>query len=261
VNEANELSYEAWMQLIFRTEAKAVLDYNPSDEYSWIYDHVITRSDCDFNITTYKDNPFLAKELVEELERLKNADENYWQVYGLGQKGNKQDQIYTHWKVCSDLPSGETIYGVDLGYNNPSAMVKIVFNDGNIYIDEVIYETKLTTNDLVERIKGLGISNYDEIFCDSAEPKTIEELSRCGLNARNSNKDVLEGIRKLKSLPLFITDRSTNLIKELKNYKWKVDKNGKKLDEPVKFSDHLIDAMRYAIYTKLNAPQITWGII
>lgn len=261
INEANELSYEAWMQLVFRTEKKIVLDYNPSDEYSWIYDHVTNRNDSDFHITTYRDNPFLPKELVEELERLKDADENYWLIYGLGQKGNKQDTIYTHYKIVKSLPEGETIYGLDFGFNNPSAFVKVVFNDGQVFIDELLYETKLTTTDLVDRIQLLDISPYDEIFCDSAEPKTIEEICRSGLNAKPSNKDVLEGIRKIKSLPLFITERSTNIIKELKNYKWKTDKNGKKLDEPVKFMDHSLDAARYAIYTKLNAPNITWGVI
>ena len=140
-------------------------------------------------------------------------------------------------------------------------MTKVVFHDGAIYVDEVLYETKLTTNDLVERVKSLGISQYDEIFCDSAEPKTIEELCRCGLNAKPSNKDVVEGIKKIKSTPMFVTESSQNLIKELRNYKWKTDRNGKKLDEPVKFNDHLTDSLRYAVYTKLNAPQLTWGMI
>ena len=114
---------------------------------------------------------------------------------------------------------------------------------------------------MVEKIRALEISQYDEIFCDAAEPKTIEELIRCGLNAKPANKDVREGIRKVKSLPFYVTLDSVNFIKELKNYKWKTDKNGKKLDEPVKFMDHICDSARYAIYTKLNAPQLTWGII
>lgn len=261
MNECTEMSYEAWVQLTMRTEGKIVVDYNPSDEYHWVYDKVITRDDADFFITTYKDNPFLAPELIAEIERLKDADENYWLIYGLGQKGNINDAVYTHWKPCKDIPEGETVYGLDFGYNNPSAMVKIVFNDGNVYVQEMLYETKLTTNDLVEKIRSLNISQYDEIFCDAAEPKTIEELVRCGLNAKPANKDVKEGIRKVKSLPLFVTDDSINLIKELKNYKWKTDKNGKRLDEPVKFMDHAIDSLRYGIYTKLNTPQLTWGII
>ena len=140
-------------------------------------------------------------------------------------------------------------------------MTKVVFHEGGIYVDEVIYETKLTTNDLVEKVKSLGISQYDEIFCDSAEPKTIEELCRCGLNAKPSNKDVTEGIKKIKSVPMYVTEKSHNLVKELRNYKWKTDRNGKKLDEPVKFNDHLCDSLRYAVFTKLNAPQLTWGMI
>ena len=261
INEANELSYEAWIQLTMRTEEKIILDYNPSDEYSWIYDQVIPRQDADFYITTYKDNPFLPKDLINEIERLKDADANYWQVYGLGQKGNQLNTIYTHWLMCDKMPEGETIYGLDFGYNNPSAMVKVVFNDGSAYVEEILYETKLTTNDLAEKILSLNISPYDEIFCDNAEPKTIEELCRCGLNAKPANKDVTEGIKKVKSTPLNVLGTSTNLIKELRNYKWKTDKNNKKLDEPVKFNDHLTDAMRYAIYTKLNSPQLTWGVI
>lgn len=261
MNECTEMSYEAWVQLTMRTEGKIVVDYNPSDEYHWVFDKVITRDDADFYITTYKDNPFLAPELIAEIERLKDADENYWLIYGLGQKGNINDAVYTHWRTCRELPEGETVYGLDFGYNNPSALVKIVFNDGNVYAKEMLYETKLTTNDLVEKIRSLNISQYDEIFCDAAEPKTIEELIRAGLNAKPANKDVTEGIRKVKSLPLYITDNSINMIKELKNYKWKTDKNGKKLDEPVKFMDHAIDSLRYGIYTKLNTPQLTWGII
>ena len=261
MNECTEMSYEAWVQLTMRTEGKIVVDYNPSDEYHWVFDKVITRDDADFNITTYKDNPFLAPELIAEIERLKDADENYWLIYGLGQKGNINDAVYTHWRTCNELPQGETVYGLDFGYNNPSALVKVVFYDGNAYCQEMLYETKLTTNDLVEKIRALEISQYDEIFCDAAEPKTIEELIRCGLNAKPANKDVREGIRKVKSLPFYVTLDSVNFIKELKNYKWKTDKNGKKLDEPVKFMDHICDSARYAIYTKLNAPQLTWGII
>jgi len=109
-NEANELSYEAWMQLIMRTEGKIVIDYNPSDVASWIYDSVIPRDDADFNITTFRDNPFLPKELVDELERLKDADPNYWQIYGLGERGLSQDLIYTHYRTTENMPEeGEVV--------------------------------------------------------------------------------------------------------------------------------------------------------
>lgn len=261
-NEANELSYEAWMQLIMRTENKIVLDYNPSDVSSWIYDNVIPRDDADFHITTFRDNPFLPQELIDELNRLKDADPNYWQIYGLGERGLSQDLIYTHFKTTEEIPEeGEIVYGLDFGFNNPSSLVKVVFNDGVANVKEMLYETRLTTNDLVEKIKGLGLTSYDEIYCDAAEPKTIEELVRSGFNAKPANKDVTEGIRTIKGTPLVIQQDSVNLLKEIRGYRWKTDRNGLKLDQPVKFNDHAIDALRYAIFSKLTIPSVTWGAI
>ena len=261
-NEANELSYEAWMQLIMRTEGKIVIDYNPSDVSSWIYDSVIPRDDSDFHITTFLDNPFLPKELVDELSRLKDADPNYWQIYGLGERGLSQDLIFTHYKTTENMPSeGEVVYGLDFGFNNPSSLIKVTFNDGTAFVQELLYETRLTTNDLVDKIKQLELTRYDEIYCDAAEPKTIEEMVRNGFNAKPANKDVTEGIRTVKGTPLTIHQDSLNLLKELKSYRWKTDRNGSKLDMPVKFADHAIDAMRYAIFSKLTIPSVTWGAI
>lgn len=260
INEANELSYEDFFQLNVRTTDKIIIDYNPSDEFHWIYDKLQTRDDADFFVTTYKDNPFLEKELVEEIERLQLADENHWRVYGLGERGVSRDTIYTHWKLCDELPGrGEVFYGQDFGYNVASALVKCEVFEGAVYVEEVLYETKLTTGDLIERYKGLGIDQRKEIFCDCAEPKTIEELRRARFNAKEADKDVTEGIRKVRSMPLFITKNSFNILKEIKSYKWKTDINGRPVrdkdrDEPVKFNDHAMDAMRYAIFTKLHKP-------
>jgi phage terminase large subunit len=95
INECNEIDLESWNQLIFRTEDKIILDYNPSDEYHFIYDQILTRPDCDFHITTYKDNPFLDPKIKTEIERLKDTDEQYWQIYGLGLKGVSKATIFT----------------------------------------------------------------------------------------------------------------------------------------------------------------------
>jgi phage terminase large subunit len=245
-----------------RTEGKIVIDYNPSDVSSWIYDTVIPRDDADFHITTFMDNPFLPKELVDELTRLKDADPNYWQIYGLGERGLSQDLIFTHWRTTENMPEdGEIVYGLDFGFNNPSSLVKVLFHDGTAYVQELLYASRLTTNDLVEKIRELGLSNYDEIYCDAAEPKTIEELVRCGFNAKAANKDVTEGIRTVKGTPLIVHIDSVNLLKEFKSYRWKTDRNGNKLDQPVKFADHACDAMRYAIFSKLTIPSVTWGVI
>lgn len=262
INEANELTWEDFFQLNIRTTDKIIIDYNPSDEFHWIYDKLVPRDDADFFQTTYKDNPFLPAELIDEIERLKDADENYWQVYGLGNRGASKEVIYTHWKPVREMPGkGEVWYGLDFGFNNPSALVRVELYEGNIYAEEVLYQSKLTTNDLADRFRDIGINKTDEIFCDNAEPKTIEELRRSGFNAKPCDKkEVKEGIRKIKSLPLFITDQSVNMLKEIKSYKWKVDKDGTVLDEPVKFNDHSMDALRYAVFTKLAVQKREWVI-
>jgi len=257
INEANELTWEDFFQLNIRTSDKIIVDYNPSDEFHWIYEKLQIREDADFFVSTYLNNPFLPQELIDEIELLRQADDNYWRVYGLGERGISQETVYTHWSYGESPEDCEVAYGVDFGYNVPSTVVKIGFKEASCYVSEALYETKLTTNDLIERLKGLGIERSDELFCDNAEPKTIEELCRAGYNAKPAEKDVYAGIQKVKSMPLIVTPESANLIKEIKSYKWKLDKNGKiHPDEvPVKFNDHAMDAMRYGIYTKLNRPK------
>lgn len=259
VNEANLLRKETALQLFLRTREVIFIDFNPADEYSWVYE-VADRAGNKLIISTYQNNlANLTKEQVAEIEGLKDADENLWKVFGLGLRGTSSETIYTHWKYCDELPMrGEIVYGQDFGYNVPSALLRIEFYEGAVYWDEMIYEQKLTTGDLVERYKTVDMSKTGVIYCDAAEPKTIEELVRAGYNAMAADKNVLEGIRKVKSMPLYITKRSANLIKEVKSYKWKVDRDGKVLDEPVKFNDHALDAGRYGTFTHLHSPQLSW---
>lgn len=266
VNEANLIPFAIYKQLALRTKEIIFIDFNPVDESSWVYDVADFAGGVDeygeeikpsiMIHSTYLNNPFLTAENRHEIESLKDADENLWKVFGLGLRGSSSEIIYTHWKTCKELPGrGERFFGQDFGYNVPSALVDIEVYEGAIYVDEVIYEQKLTTGDLIEMYKSNGVFKSREIFCDCAEPKTIEELKRAGYNAKESDKDVTEGIRKVKSMPLYITERSANILKEIRSYKWRKDKDDKILDEPVKFNDHAMDAIRYAVFTKLFAPQ------
>lgn len=256
-NEANELSKDIWLQLVMRTTEKVVVDYNPSDMYSYIYDDIVTRNDADFYITTYLDNPFLPQSQVEEIERFRDADPNYWRVYGLGEKGMSENIIYSHYQLCDHLPNkGLQWYGLDFGHTNPSAFIKVELWEEKLYVQEIIYQSKLITSELIDLLKQNGVSKYDEIFGDSASAAAIDEIRRSGYNIKKSKKSVKEGIMKVKSYPLSITKSSTNLLKEIKMYSWKTDKDSKPSDEPVKLMDHSMDAMRYAIYTKLARPKI-----
>lgn len=258
INEANELYFEDWQQLIFRTTEKAILDYNPSDEFHFIYDKIKPRDDADFYITTYKDNPFLSKEIIAEIERLKNIDENYWKIYGQGQIGSSQALIF-RINECNSIPTDAKFlsYGMDFGFtNDPTTLVEIWKQGDNIYLKELIYQTGLTNRDINDKLKFHEIERK-EIFADSAEPKSIEELYRMGWNIKPATKgqgSVNIGIDMMKRYQLHVTKDSVNMIKEFRNYKWQEDKNGNILNVPVDMFNHTIDAVRYGLYDKLSRP-------
>lgn len=253
MNETNEFSLEDFRQLSFRTSDKIVMDYNPSDYDHWIYDEILTREDCTLIASTYRDNPFIEENLTEEIERLKDADSTYWKIYGLGERAMSHNIIYSNWDLYDHVPpGGEVIYGLDFGYNSPSALVKCTINERHLYIEELLYETKLTNYDLIEKLKYLIENRHSYIYADAVEPKSIEEIYAAGFNIHPADKrpgSVYEGIKHLKQFFMHIKRDSPNLKKEIQNYKWKEDKNGYILDEPVKFRDHLLDAVRYASFT------------
>ena len=251
LNEAIEFSLEDWRQLSMRTDKTIFLDYNPSNPYSWVYDEIFPRSDKIIIPSTYKDNPFLLPDIIREIEHYKEIDENYWRIYGLGLKGIIDTLIFNNWELCDELPEGEEIYGQDFGYNNPSALVKVVIKDNGFYLKELLYKRYLTNQDLIKELKRIGVPTRKEIYCDSAEPQRIKEIKDAGFWALPSNKDVKKGIDTMKSRKIYITKSSLNLIEEVKRYSWK-EKEGRMLDEPVALNDHLISASRYAIHTYLK---------
>jgi len=260
INEANEVSYPIWKQLIFRTKEIAVLDYNPSDEYHWIYDEVIPRDDCDFFKSTYLDNPFLPEEQVKEIERLKELDPNYWRIYGLGERGMSEATIYKNWELTDeDKPKGYNCYGLDFGFNDPNALIDMVLVDGEepyIWVDEKIYQNQLTTPELVTLMNEIGLTPNDTIYGDSSRPETIQEIYNNGFNIHPCPKgkgSVKAGIDWIKRHKIKITKRSVNIQKEVKSYKWKVDKDEKVLDEPVDINNHAMDSIRYALSEKVMA--------
>jgi len=253
LNEANEFIYEDFMQLNMRTSEEVTLDYNPSAEYHWIYDHIIPRPDCTLIKSTYKDNPFLAASLVKEIELLRSTDQNYWCVYGLGERAKSTTTIYSNWDIIPFLPAqfDDLIYGVDFGYNNPSVLLEVRIKDREVYIQEKIYANKLTNSDFIRGMGEVIPQEFRRYFikADSAEPGRIQEIAEAGFNVLSIKKgpnSIKDGIDALKRVKLHITADSVNTIKEIKGYKWKVDRDGHVLDETVKFYDHACDALRYA---------------
>jgi phage terminase large subunit len=245
-NEANLTDFDTFTQLMLRTRKAIFLDFNPADEFHWIYDNILTRPDSYFIKSTYLDNPFLPDEQIKEIENLKNVDSNFWRIYGEGERGHSEGVIYTHWAAFVQNPTGQTVYGLDFGYNNPTSLVRVTEEDQNLYCKEEIYQSHLTNSDLIPMIKQI-VKPGEPIYCDTAEPNRIEELKRAGVKALPANKDVKLGIDFLKSRKLFIHSGSVNLLKEIKSYKY-MDQ-GKRLgnepEVPLKLNDHAMDAMRY----------------
>ncbi len=246
-NEANLTDFDTFTQLMLRTRKAIFIDFNPADEFHWIYDNILTRPDCYFIKSTYLDNPFLPDEQIREIENLKNVDENFWRIYGEGERGHSEGVIYTHWNSVSTQVDGQSVYGLDFGYNNPTALVKVTEKDQDLYWKEEIYQSGLTNSDLIPMLKQI-IKPHEHLICDSAEPDRIEELRRAGFKATLANKNVKEGIDFVKSRKLYINSSSANLLKEIKSYKY-MDK-GKRLgnepEVPLKVNDHAMDAGRYA---------------
>ena len=260
VNEANELSWEDFQQLLFRTQHKIIIDYNPSDEFHWIYDKVIPRDDADFYQTTYLDNPFLEKNLIEEIERLKDTDLNYWNIYGLGERGVSQSLVFPSINIIDRIPKDVQLltYGLDFGYAvDPTAMVKIYKKEDSLYFEELIYELGLTNDQIARRFERLGIEKGQSIYADSSEPKSIAEIHRFGWNIKPATKgkdSINIGIDILRRHKLYVTKQSTNLVKEFRSYKYETNRDGQVLSKIVDLNNHGIDAMRYGCIMKLSRP-------
>lgn len=250
LNEVTEIEYEPANQVFLRTTEKVILDMNPSDTFHWVWE-MRNRDDVDYIHSTYKDNPFLEEEVVKQIESYKDVDENYWRIYGLGLPGIAITTIYSHWKTFKedDLKEQHIInecYGLDIGYNHKTSLVRLRETNEGLYFNEIIYSSGLTTGDLMDLITNLNIR--DHIYCDSARPDIIEDLRRKRLLAKGAEKAVKEGILYLKSKKIFIDENSLNLLDEIKHYRWK-SAGEVILDEPIKLGDDGMDAMRYAAYT------------
>lgn len=253
INEATEVSYDEYIQLMLRTSDLTVMDLNPSLWKSWIYD-LEGQPDVNYNITTYKDNPFLSEVQVQEIEKLQQRDPNLWRVFGLGQRGLPTKMVFSHQQTYSTLPEGSKLlgYGIDFGFQDPCTLIQVHKNGESIFCEELLYLRNITIPDFIYKIKDLGINLKDDFICDSASPQSIEELRRQGINAKPVKKNsILHGIDLIKRSNFFIHEKSSNLQNELLSYVWKTDKNGNNLDEPVDNDNHLIDPLRYVLEMKM----------
>lgn len=281
LEEATEFTLQDYKQLrirLSRTSEDAVIymSFNPIDQDHWVITDVVNKAPNDDNIfvhhSTYKDNvKFLAQSMIDTLEGFIDEDENFYRIYALGLPGVLKGQIYKNWDFSEPKDwqtgwyQGMHFYMMDFGFNNPMSLVECWYYEGEYYLKELLYETGLTTNDLIGRMEGMNISKTDEIFCDSAEPDRIQELCNSrrddsgrmvgGYLAKPSKKAVKPGIDHVKGQTIHVDATcSPNIYTEYNNYKWKETKDGVSTDEPVKAFDHAMDAIRYGIFTAPTEP-------
>ena len=251
MNEANELAWDEYQQLNMRTEEFVIMDYNPSDAFHWIYDHIITDPDCDFQISTYKDNPWLPEAQVREIEKLMETDEAYWKIYGLGERADLTNLVFSEWRTTDYIPPDADFkgYGMDFGYSvDPTVLVKVYQKEDDLFFKEVFYRNKLSGDDICEMLLEANVDRHHTIFADQAEPRLIDHIKGRGWNivgVAKGRDSIRAGIDLLKRKRLNVHQDSSNLQKEFKMYKWKQDREGNPKPEPIDGWNHGMDALRY----------------
>jgi len=269
MNECNNITWEAYMQLSIRTRDVVWLDWNPTHDF-WADEELEDGEDIETLKLTYLDNEALSENIVKEIEKAKEKAKtseywaNWWKVYGLGEQGSLEGVVFDNWQIVDRIPPSAKYIGsgMDFGYSNdPTTLIDAYEYNGQFIFDEIIYQKGLLNSDIAKLIKSDGRNRV--IYADSAEPKSIAELRRYGITilpATKGKDSILYGIDLLQQERFKVTKRSVNLIKELRGYIWDKDKTGKKLNKPVDYLNHAIDAIRYFAIMKFKKNIGTYDI-
>jgi len=258
IEEATELKKEDLDQLDLRLRGptknykQIIITFNPVSAQHWIKKYFFDEKTEDTFIlkTTYLDNPFIDEDYLKTFRRLKKQNYDYYKIYALGNWGTLKGLIYPDYEVIDKMPEyfEKEYIGLDFGYNHPYAIVHIRIDNNNLYVDEIFYEREWENPKVVEWAKSnASWMKKIQIYADSARPDLISEWRVAGFRIDKANKSVFEGINTVKGFNIHITRRSVNVLKEIDLYAWKEDKDGEKLDEPVKLNDDAMDAIRYAL--------------
>ena len=259
INECNNITRASFNELDVRTRLFTFLDWNPTSEF-WAYE-MKNDPENEWIHSTYLDAKHVLPEaVVKNIESRKGKDPNWWNVYGLGLIGNIEGLVHPSFTQIDTIPSADGIvfYGLDFGFaNDPTALVYNKIIGDNIYSNELIYETGLTSNQIIKRLESLYVAkDYDEIFADCADPRLIAEIQDAGFNCKAAPKgqdSVRTGISKVNEYYQFWTKGSTHGIYEQRNYRYIRNSDGKLTNKPIDDFNHLMDARRYGVVGKLSA--------
>lgn len=251
VNEANNINWDTFHQLMIRTSKDIFIDFNPTMEF-WAHSELVGKEDTDFIILNYKDNEALDKSIVDEIESAQEKAktskywDNWWRVYGLGEVGSLEGVVFSNWSTIDSIPSEAKLIGIglDFGYtNDPTAAIEVYNWNGKRIVNEIVYQSGLLNNHIAGKLPKDVV-----VYADSSEPKSIEEIRRYGVQIKGVTKgrdSIMFGIQAMQGQEYLVTSNSTNLIKELRGYVWDSDKTGNRLNKPIDFNNHAIDALRY----------------
>lgn len=251
VNEAYGISYDIFDQLEIRTKMVVFIDYNPVAEF-WVNEELLNKhpADCSFIHSTFRDNPFLSDRIIESILRHRNSP-YWWTVYGEGLTGKLEGAIFQNWRYGDFDTYLPYSFGLDFGFNDPDAMVKVAIDQRNkkMYWDQKIYQAGNTPEEL-RKLIAEHVGRNDLITADCADARMIAELKRY-FNIKPVNKakwTVSEALRLMQDYEHILTEESTDLVKEFNNYLW----SDKRAGIPIDGFDHLIDAGRYRFMETVN---------
>lgn len=254
VNEAYALKYDVFDQLEVRTEWLVFIDFNPVAEF-WVHDEILSKvpDECEFIHSTFKDNPYLEKRIIESILRHRQS-EYWWKVYGEGVIGQLEGAIFQRWRYGEFDDSLPYSFGLDFGFNDPDALVKVAFDQKRklMFWDEKIYKEGNSFEDL-RLLISQHVTRNDLITADCADARMIDQLKKY-FNIKPVNKSrwtVSQALRMMQDYEHVITETSTNLVREFKNYLWDDRRAGIPIDD----FDHCIDAGRYRFMETINKNQ------
>ncbi len=260
INEANNVTFEAFNELEVRTKEFIFIDYNPTTEFWCFTDIEPKRTDWEKIILTYLDNEALDDNIVDSIEQ-RRTNKAWFQVYGMGLLGEVETRIYKGWQIIDEVPFEARLerYGIDFGYtNDPTAIIALYYYNGGYIVDEIAYQNGLVNKQIADILKA----QPKRVMCiaDSAEPKSIDEIRLEGVTVLPSKKgqgSMLQGIQFVQGQQVSVTKHSINVIKEYRNYVWVTDKDGKIINEPDHLFSHSMDAIRYALNSINNPNRLT----
>lgn len=253
INEASRISWQTYRQLALRTEQDVWIDFNPVNEF-WVHTQLLKRANTSFIKLNYEDNEAIPQNVLEELLANRgDGKNNWWKVYGLGEIGSLEGNVYEGWvaKELEDFEEAKLIrYGLDFGFSNDETGMVAIYQleDESLFINELIFESGLLGSQYGDKLRSLNIDPNVLIVADSARPEIIAEIRKEGFTIIGANKDagsILRGIDRVKQHRIYY--RGKNLEKEFYTYAWRTKKTGEVLDVPQDGNDHLLDALRYAI--------------